>query len=185
MTLRDAAIQQLLDEAAIRRCIAKYPRALDRHDSDLLASMYHPDAIDDHGVYNGPASGYVTWMAARNTPGKHWMHHYGNQIIDFESADVAFAETYCIGCCRVPADDGGPKDIFLRVRYLDRMEKRNDEWRIAHRKVVYSPSHVVPVVEEFPPAPGSLWEASFPQDPVYNWKTPDDRGSDVLSTAEE
>lgn len=99
------------------------------------------------------------------------MHHYGNQIIDFEGDVIAYAETYCIACCRSPADSGGKRDIFMRVRYLDKMEKRSGDWRIAHRKVVYSPSHVVPVVEEFPSAPGSMWEASFPHDPVYNWKT--------------
>jgi ketosteroid isomerase-like protein len=172
MSDRDPAIQRLLDEAAIRRCIAKYPRALDRHDSALLASMFHPDAIDDHGPYNGTAAGYVDWMAGRNRPGRHWMHHYGNQIIDFESDEVAYAETYCIGCCRITGEDEPDKDIFLRVRYLDKMEKRDDDWRISHRKVVYSPSHVIPVVEEFPPADGSLWEASFPDDPVYKWTSP-------------
>jgi len=77
---RDPEIQQVIDELKIRNLLDKYPRALDRQDHELLASLFHPGAKDEHGVYNGSAAGYVDFMAAQGKPGLHWMHHNGTQI---------------------------------------------------------------------------------------------------------
>jgi ketosteroid isomerase-like protein len=167
---RDPELQRLIDEAAIRRLLARYPRAWDRHDEELLASLYHPDAIDDHGHYNGPWQGYLEYAHGRWRDGFHWMHHNGTQIIELEG-DVAYVETYCLAFYREPPADGGPADheTFLRVRYLDRVERRNGEWRIAHRRVVYSPSHILPVAKEVDLPDTVLWEAGSKDDPVYHW----------------
>ncbi len=56
---RDPEIQKFIEESAIRNLLDKYPRAVDRQDHELLASLFHPDAIDDHGVYNCSVAGYV------------------------------------------------------------------------------------------------------------------------------
>lgn len=45
MTQHDPELQNLIDEAAIRRLLANYPRAIDRQDFTLLASLFHSDAI--------------------------------------------------------------------------------------------------------------------------------------------
>jgi hypothetical protein len=66
---RDPEIQRVIDESKIRNLLDKYPRALDRQDHELLASLFHPRAIDEHGVYNGSASRYVNFMAAQGWPG--------------------------------------------------------------------------------------------------------------------
>jgi ketosteroid isomerase-like protein len=165
MSERDPELQRLIDESAIRKLLALYPRALDRKDHKLLASLFHPDAIDDHGHYNGPASGFVDWIAAAKSD-VHWMHNNGTQIIEVDG-DVAQCETYCYALCREPTD--ATKEIFLRVRYLDRVEKRSGEWRIAHRRVVFSPCHVIQTVEQFPLTPECLTEGGFPTDQVYQW----------------
>jgi SnoaL-like domain len=81
---RHPELQLLIDEAAIRRLLALYPRALDRHDRDLLKSLFHDDAIDDHGPFNESAEGFVDFMRAGDVPGYHWMHHNGTQIIEIE-----------------------------------------------------------------------------------------------------
>ena len=44
----EAKLQQLLDEAEIRRVHIRYCRGIDRMDWDLVRSCYHPDAIDQH-----------------------------------------------------------------------------------------------------------------------------------------
>jgi len=140
---RDEEIQLLLDEAAIRRVLSKYGRGVDRRDHECLLSMFWPGAIDEHGVYNGPIEGLVEWLRENYRPGQSWMHHQTTQRIDV-NGDQAWTETYCLATIRRPASDDEPaSDRIVRVRYCDRFEKRDGEWRIAHRKVVYSPSSVI------------------------------------------
>ncbi|MET0377949.1 MAG: nuclear transport factor 2 family protein [Spongiibacteraceae bacterium] len=171
MTERDPELQRVIDESAIRRLLDNYPRALDRQDHALLASLFHPGAIDDHGVFNGPAAGFVEFMRGGSVPGTHWMHHNGTQIVEIEG-DVANTETYTLAFCRQPPLNPGENDreIMLRVRYLDRVEKRNGEWKIAHRRVVYSPCQVLEVVEEWQLTPECLVEGGVGNDPVFHWK---------------
>jgi ketosteroid isomerase-like protein len=166
---RDPELQRLIDEAAIRRLLAQYPRALDRQDHELLASLFHPDAIDEHGPFNGPAQGFVDFMRAGGVAGHHWMHHNGTQLIDIDG-DVARAETYTLAFYREPDAKGatGNREVFLRVRYLDRVEKRNGEWKIAHRRVVFSPCHVLTVTEDYPMWDGTIIEGGR-EDASYRW----------------
>ncbi|MDB5712876.1 MAG: hypothetical protein JWO15_273, partial [Sphingomonadales bacterium] len=60
------------------------------------------------------------------------------------------------------------KETFLRVRYLDRIEKRGGQWKIAHRRVVFSPCHVADASKDFD-ASMCLQEGGFPADEVYKW----------------
>ena len=169
MIERDPELQRLIDESQIRYLLDSYPRALDRQDSALLAALFHPGAIDDHGVFNGPAADYVEWIRERSKPGSHWMHHNGTMLIEIEGS-VANTETYTLACARMaPIDvEGRAREIFLRVRYLDRVEKRDGVWKIAHRRVVYSPCRIVTVEEEFPlPAADCLFEGGVTSDPLY------------------
>ena len=48
-TARDPEVQALVDKQAILEVLTRYCRALDRGDAALIASAYHPDAVDDHG----------------------------------------------------------------------------------------------------------------------------------------
>ena len=43
-------IQHLEDRTAILDCIARHARGCDRHDVELLASTFHVDGVDEHGV---------------------------------------------------------------------------------------------------------------------------------------
>lgn len=169
MSDADAVIQRLVDESAIRHLLDSYPRALDRQDHELLASLFHPDAIDVHGPYNGPAAGFVEFMRMGGRPGQHWMHHNGTQIVEIDG-DVANTETYTLAFVRQPRSDGadGEEEVFLRVRYLDRVEKRDGVWRIAHRRVVFSPCHVLPVTADYPLWEGTLLEGGVETDPLYD-----------------
>lgn len=169
MPERDPEVQKVIDESKIRYLLDCYPRALDRQDHALLASLFHDDAIDDHGVYNGSAAGFVDFMR-KGSKEVHWTHHNGTQIVEIDG-DVAQCETYTIALCRMgPAgSEGYDKQIFLRVRYLDRVEKRAGAWKIAHRRVVYSPCHIMDAAVPFPLTPDCLVEGAAGVDPVYTW----------------
>ena len=57
----EARVQELLDREAIRDCIARYARGVDRFDRELILSAFHPDAIDEHGKFVGTRDGFADW----------------------------------------------------------------------------------------------------------------------------
>jgi hypothetical protein len=135
-------LQLLVDEAAIRKVLVRYSRAIDRMDWDLLRTCYHPDAVDDHGLYCGDVEGFIDLLREKLPRDESTTHFIGNQEIDVEG-DVAYAETACIARHRQPAVDGkAASDYFGFLRYCDRFERRDGEWRIAHRVVVYEPGRI-------------------------------------------
>jgi hypothetical protein len=135
-------LQQLVDEAAIRKVLVRYSRAIDRLDWDLLRTCYHADAIDDHGLYRGDVEGFIDLLKVKLLLDESTTHFLGNQEIEVEG-DVAFAETACVARHRTAAVDGAPAtDYFGFLRYCDRFERRDGEWRIAHRVVVYEPGRI-------------------------------------------
>ncbi len=140
-----AELKRLSDESEIRTVLARYARAIDRMDWELLASCYHDDAIDEHGGYRGTASGFVEWLKSRLPRNHSTMHFLGNQLIEVDG-EVAWTETYCLAFHRMVAEDGGPAvDRLVKVCYCDRFERRNGTWRIAHRVVAYEPGRIDPV----------------------------------------
>lgn len=160
-------LQRLLDESAIRDVLSRYGRGIDRMDHDLLLTMFWPGAIDEHGIYNGPIEGFVEWLKETHHPEDSWMHHNTTQRIEIEG-DQAWTETYCIATNRTPARDGNPAvDRMVRVRYCDRFEKRGGEWRIAHRKVVYSPSVTHEGFVDWEFSSDHLLESRDKNDPSY------------------
>lgn len=135
----DPAVQRLLDESQIRAVVVRYARAIDRIDFDLLRSCYHPDAIDDHGIFNGTIDEFVAFLSPRLHRHLSSTHFLGNHEVVIEG-DVAFAETVCIASQRDVGTDGGPEEEMSGiVRYCDRFERRDGEWRIAHRIVIHEP----------------------------------------------
>jgi 3-phenylpropionate/cinnamic acid dioxygenase small subunit len=63
------------------------------------------------------------------------MHNISNVLIELDG-DVARCESYSIVIVRI-RKDGGDVDWLHAGRYVDRFERRNGEWRIAYRTVVY------------------------------------------------
>ena len=45
--------QQLADREAIRECVLRYSRGVDRLDVEQMKSAYWPEATDDHGRFVG------------------------------------------------------------------------------------------------------------------------------------
>lgn len=141
----DPELQRLVDESAIRRLLARYSRAIDRRDYELLRTCYHHDAIDEHGHYDGDVDGFVEFLESR-PPAPFEAHFLGNTLIDLDG-DRADAETYCLALRRFPDEAGEQRDRFQHVRYHDRLEKRDGEWRIAHRIVSYGHGRIDAVAE--------------------------------------
>ena len=59
---RDPAVQNLIDREAIRDCLHRYCRGIDRCDVETLRSVYWPEAVDNHVYFNGNAWEFAEWV---------------------------------------------------------------------------------------------------------------------------
>lgn len=132
-----AALQQVIDRQEIRDLFARYCRGIDRLDGGLVRSVYHPDSFDDHGSYKGSGPAFADHVIPALSRFTSTTHFLGNSLIEFDGADVARCETYCLAFHRSHAD-GVDTDHLVAVRYVDRVERRGGgPWLIAHRVVVF------------------------------------------------
>lgn len=125
----------LLDREAIREAMARYCRGIDRLDIDLIKSAYHPDAFDDHGPFKGLRDDFVDWIVPfLRREYTTTSHQLTTQSIDVQG-DVAHTETYGIV---VQEKRVGDETLWFisNCRYIDRFERRDGDWRVAHRVVV-------------------------------------------------
>lgn len=140
-------VEQLLAEAEIRKLQVRYCRACDRADFDLLRSCFHPDATTDYGYFGGDVDQFIA-SAREQIPGfVITTHNTGNQLVEVDG-DSAWAEHYTVATHRIAAGDGAPeRDLVTAIRYIDRLEKRDGEWRILRRRLVLDWARTDPVPE--------------------------------------
>lgn len=145
---RDPELQALLDKQAISEVIMRYCRGVDRFDPEIVSSVYHPDAVDEHGTrtFSGPRIGeeIVDWLRPNV---KISTHHIATQNIKLIDRDTAASESYTTGW---HVELRGAEELQMQTvgRYIDRLERRNGEWRIAHRIFVMEIARYVPSGEK-------------------------------------
>ena len=128
-------IQRLLDEQAIQKVLFDYCHAVDRCDSDGIRATFHEDGTDDHGVFKGTAKDFVEWVVPfllKNYISS--MHPISNFRFRIDG-DVARTECYVAPVLK-RRDDSGEYLDCSGGRYIDRLERRNGVWKIAHRKFI-------------------------------------------------
>jgi SnoaL-like domain len=147
----DQELQRLLDERAIERRLVDYCRGVDRGDKTLVASVYHPDGTDDHGSFKGLGVDFAEYVTRRLAERyEATMHTIANPVIEFTGPDTAHVESHV--CARQRRSDAG--GVVLETfggRYVDRFERRDGEWRIAHRTLVHEWDKIEHVELAFPP----------------------------------
>lgn len=164
-------LAEMMDREAIRDCIYRYCRGIDRADEAALRSSYWPDAHDRHGAYDGPVEGFFTWVKSVWATGPRNIHQVSNILIEFRDDKRAAVETCFNALQRGAGGDGVVRQVHMAGRYCDLFEKRGAEWRVMARTVVFDwvDDQPVPVgteAERFGrrlPAGGT-----YPDDPVYH-----------------
>lgn len=126
-----ARLQRLQDRQDILDCIQRECRARDRQDVEQIAGCWWPDGIDEHGPVLNRAPDYP----ARANAGHRMFftmtsHNITNHLCEI-AGDVAHCESYVVG--GLFWQDGKTTTIAFG-RYLDRLERRNGEWRLLVRK---------------------------------------------------
>ena len=161
---------ELADREAIRDCLYRYSRGIDRCDMNLLKTAYWPGAMDHHTGFEGTIEEFVAWAEPKLKAMPHSVHMLGNILIQLQ-ADVARVETY-FWSVNVLAE-GNVREVIVCGRYLDRFERRSDEWRIAERAVVHDWFREAPDTGEWSKGPfgwtGLELGGSAPDDRSYRW----------------
>lgn len=123
----------LADRQAIRDCIMRQTRGVDRHDAKLMESAYHPDGVARFGPTIVAAADYGEWSneAHAGRFGLH-LHHITTHNCELDG-DVAHCESYVLGTFLSPDQQ---RASVVSGRYFDRLERRDGEWRIVVRRTV-------------------------------------------------
>ena len=131
-----AIVAELGDREAIRDCIYRYCRGIDRMDRELLLSAYWPDGTDEHGNFTARSAQEFVGTALDILAGMEMTTHVMHNILIDIQGDVACVESYVQAFHKLRREDGSYYDHISSSRFLDRMERRDDEWRIKRRTVV-------------------------------------------------
>lgn len=124
-------VQYLKDRTAIFDCIARHARGHDRHDSELLTSCYHSDGYDEHGYAINSGPDYAKWANPQHAAGsQNHQHHVTTHNCEIDG-DVAHCESYVLVAL---LNHDGQTARFISGRYIDRLEKRADEWKLVVRR---------------------------------------------------
>jgi hypothetical protein len=124
-------VQQLKDRTAILDCISRHSRGHDRHDKELIGSAYHPDGHDEHGHAINSGADYAAWINVVHAAGsQNHQHHITTHSCEIDG-DTAHCESYVLVFL---LNHDGVSARVISGRYIDRLERRDGEWRIAVRR---------------------------------------------------
>ncbi len=163
--MRDAEIGVLLDKQACTELVYRVARGVDRCDEAILRSAFHSDATDDHGMFAGTAADFVTWVLPVLNGMKRTQHCICNVLIEIK-ADHAAGESYFIAHHALPQPAGDDVFMVAAGRYLDRFERRDGVWKIAHRHAVYDWNAQAPSTD--------TWDRTAPSPLAFGRREPDD-----------
>ena len=166
-------LRVLEDKQAIHDVLMRYCRGVDRGVPDLILSAFHADAVDNHFGVALPFREAV-WTIKHPLGGPMQSHNICNELVEI-CGDVANGETYFLMITRLE-HDAKQIDWMLNGRYIDRFERREGEWRIAKRTVVYDTERF----DEVEPAPQNFRPAAFTAKAVRGARGAADFSSQVL-----
>jgi len=139
-------MQSMLDKHELRELGLMYCRGIDRQDFALVRTLYHDDAIDDHGdMFKGNPDEYVAWLPSIMAMWDATVHSISNAVYEVDG-DKANGELYVVAYHRTHAPDA--KEIIVGGRYLDRYEKRDGRWKFSHRSLAMDWCNVQNVNED-------------------------------------
>lgn len=170
MTL-DARLQDMLDREEIRQLITAYCNAADRHDHEKMRSLYHEDAIDEHGaMFTGPAMEFIDKLPEIQA-NMEILHHNVTTINLAIDGDYAEGEVYLLALHRARMPEG-PIDVLVGGRYFDKYARRGGKWKFLHRAIVadWANVHQPSIIDlDHPFLAGAKIGRPGPADPSYGF----------------
>ena len=131
-------IQYVIDRSAIQDLLARYFQGLDRSDPAQVRSCFTDD-VEAHYDQRAVTKGIDALMASLQNFNKlragtmrittHFMGHFSLTLL---KGDTAETETNAIAFLVEP-DNAGDQVAMRSLRYLDRMRREAQGWRISDR----------------------------------------------------
>jgi len=168
MSQDENGLAELLAKQQITEVLYLYARGWDRLDSDALYACFHPDSTHQHGGFEGTSHDFIKMGIEMVAPVTSMTHMIANPLIILKK-DKAISECHFLAHHRRPkASGGGEEDMFLKGRYIDKFEKRDGVWRIAHRTAVHDFERIVdPADQNIAGAPDEQLSHRKPKDVLY------------------
>jgi hypothetical protein len=135
MDTQSPELSAMLSREAIRNCIVRLARGEDRRNAELISSAFWSDAFIDFGMFDGSFETYLGFVVPGDPALPCTLHFLGQTHTELDG-ETARAETLVMSYHRVDTGSGH-QDMTIGGRYLDTMERRGGEWRIARRIMLY------------------------------------------------
>ena len=155
-----ADVRYVRDRFDIIDCINRYCRGVDRFDVEMIASAYHADAKDDRGAFVGHPKEYIAWLLPILQGAAGTSHNVSNITCEIDG-DTAHTDSYVI---TFVWNKDGTAVLLGGARYIDRLERRDGVWAIAHREAVMDFTFKT---DTMPLPPGALTGVRGPEDRSY------------------
>jgi SnoaL-like domain len=139
---RQARLEQLLDKQDITECLTRFSRGMDRFDREIFLSAFHADATMAAGPFVGSPADCYDWARPMHEAGQIATHHNLLNVTIEIDGDTAHTETYYLFVGRNRDDS----NWIAGGRYIDRLERRQGEWKIALRTNAIEWSGMVPTM---------------------------------------
>ena len=161
----------LLDKQAIYEVLVRYCRGVDRCDEELVRSVYHADAYDDHGYWKGSGHDFAAFVVARLAKANTVTTHSISNVLITVDGDVAMSESQVVATL-VRRNTSPLQADVMGARYLDTLSRRDGVWRIDTRQVVLDWNKVESWGETSGPVPldGFAKGGRVPDDPLCGFE---------------
>lgn len=140
---RLARLSDVLDRQDILDCLTRFSRGMDRFDRELFLSAFHKDAVIAAGPFVGGPTELYDWAAPMHEQGQAATHHNLLNVTYDIDGDTAHTETYYLFVGR----NRDETNWIAGGRYIDRLDRRDGEWRIAVRTNAIEWSGLVPTLD--------------------------------------
>lgn len=141
------ALQRLLDDSDCRAVLLRYGQAVDWRDRPALDGLFWPDARVDLGFFKGNGAEAPAFLIENADRSLRRCHMTTNSNIRLDG-DIAFADSCAIThAVNRDAGQGLVSHLFFG-RYIDRLERRDAEWRFAARRYLLHGAVSEPYVED-------------------------------------
>jgi hypothetical protein len=144
------SVAELSDRAQIEETLWLYIRGVDQGDMAMAMEAFWPDATDDHArFYGGTVDDIVPTMEAMRQRLLLQQSAVSNLAIEIDG-EIARSEALVVCHHRYIYEDN-EYEWLACGRYIDRHEKREGVWKVAHRQNILDWEKVTRIEQTMPP----------------------------------